>query len=583
MFENYKKFKSQKYKANDVEVEKEYIARLYVCFSYLYAVSENFEIKNKDEFRQEALKIFEQGKSNKINDFYIRAWKAVDFLVSDKGDITDLEIRVLKGGAYKIKKYYLENDKLKDIRGASNLLAYVQEDYIPQKIASQYIEECIIYCGGGNIFAVLPKESNDKDIAIELEKEAAKYPVSAPVAYYTEKVRLSDVIGKNYKEKMGLVENNLAERKKSKLYNEINNISQFEKQTIYISSDKTSENAVKIDFEDKTGGKNLCSRCLVKKSYYQIKNAEQEKENVCASCLHKIRVGEVLKSRYLKYIKDTGVKVNSLKDIKDEAGNVAILYGDGNNMGGVIAGFKKIYEMMQFSDVVKDATTSAVFDSMNELCVKKVEIVGLGGDDIFIIVEGDKSIRLGVEIIKKYKEKFKKYYSDVYSTMSVGISIAKYSEPIKIMLEVAEDELKKAKKVSKQNSESNKDNGSISFKILTGFERKTEKNKNNTLLPYSVETAEKILEFAYKLKKSNISITRLQNLSEAYKNAESEEEADLFFDYMNAKTKEKIEELIDIDGYIKNKTFYKKEKENTSYYIWDDIIDILAYTEERKN
>lgn len=53
-----------------------------------------------------------------------------------------------------------------------------------------------------------------------------------------------------------------------------------------------------------------------------------------------------------------------------------------------------------------------------------------------------------------------------------------------------------------------------------------------------------------------------------------------FFDYMNAKTK-KNKELIDIDGYTKNKTFYQKE--NVSHYLWDDIIDILAYTEERKN
>lgn len=61
------------------------------------------------------------------------------------------------------------------------------------------------------------------------------------------------------------------------------------------------------------------------------------------------------------------------------------------------------------------------------------------------------------------------------------------------------------------------------------MKKKIDKNKNNTLLPYSIETAEKIFEFAYELEKSNISLTRLQNLSEAYKNVESEEEANLFF------------------------------------------------------
>lgn len=52
-----------------VEVEKEYIARLYVCLSYLYAVSENNEIKNKDEFRKKHLKYLNKVNQIKLKNF----------------------------------------------------------------------------------------------------------------------------------------------------------------------------------------------------------------------------------------------------------------------------------------------------------------------------------------------------------------------------------------------------------------------------------------------------------------------------------------------------------------------------------
>ena len=113
-------------------------------------------------------------------------------------------VMLLKGGPYKIKSYYLENNDLDDIRGASASLEYVGNKVVPDIIKERFDESCIIYNGGGNIFCILPPDT-EKNFAIELEKTAQKYLVSANVAYVLKKARFSDILN-NYHETMGSVE-----------------------------------------------------------------------------------------------------------------------------------------------------------------------------------------------------------------------------------------------------------------------------------------------------------------------------------------------------------------------------------------
>ena len=53
---------------------------------------------------------------------------------------------------------------------------------------------------------------------------------------------------------------------------------------------------------------------------------------------------------------------------------------------GVIQQLTKITQMMQFSRNVKKIAEEIVFKAMGEYGIDKFEVVGLGGDDIFIII-----------------------------------------------------------------------------------------------------------------------------------------------------------------------------------------------------
>lgn len=516
----------------------------------------------------------------------------------------DINVRILKGGSYKIKNFYLENNILNDIRGASVLLTQVEEEIIPNQIEKMISKDCIVYCGGGNIFAILP-EDTQSDFNIQLEIEAQKYLISGNIAYYlSEPIRLSKILGKEYRETLRHIEQSLDDRKKTKIYNSPTLKSCINKIAISNTSEtaKASNSIIDIPHTPINDIKyTMCSHCNTKKALYLLND-----EKLCASCLHKNLVGKSVKhTKYIneykkyapEYYKEHSQQIeqsaNSLQDIDEDY--IAVVYGDGNNMGGIIQGLEKITDMMRFSETVKSVANKSVFCSMADNDITKFEVVGLGGDDVFVIVEAKKSIKFALSLIQHYNQDFQKYYPNSPSTMAVGIAIAKTNTPIKIVLERAEEELSKAKKLCKDKVLNGlKDTGALSFTIIDSYEGNNGNLKlnypaKNTLLPYETETAQTIIKYVDSLKRSgDISITKIYNLSESFKKAESIEEANLFFNYMNAKGSKSntiilpnlINEGADIDIKIDEhyNAFYVKDY-SEKLYIWDDIIDLLKYTE----
>mgnify|MGYP000986791635 CR=1 FL=1 len=556
------------------------VARLFVGISYLTADNKP---ENKDEFRKEAYLAFFKGNRGE----FTKTWDYIDFLTGNKNEVSDkTEIKILKGGSYKIKNYYLENFELQEIRGASALLSYVEETRIPDIISDRYIQECIVYCGGGNIFALLPEDCDNK-LTIELEDSAHSILISANIAYYlSEPIPLQEVFSEGYKSKMEKIEEKLEERKKMKVFVPVQPKAN---KKIVIPLDNGEK--IEIDGNGKsikdTPEKKLCTSCGQRPPLYES-SVGDEKIYLCTSCFYKRQAGRESKyskyhSLYKKYNSCKIAKeVKTLSDIDGE--HIAVVYGDGNNIGGIIQQFKQITQMMKFSRNVKNISEKAVFEAMGKHNIDKFEIVGLGGDDIFIIIPGKKAIQYAVTLIDLYNKESAETLSEdktQKSTLSVGVAIGKTKMPINILLEVAKGELKKAKHLSKQQKD---DCGSLSYVIMDSYvadEALGEKNGvKNTLLPFSHDVACKVLNFVKEIKTTGeYGKTKIQNILDAFENAESIEEANLYLEYMNAKRKknEKAIELKNIDPYEICGGYYKKG--NVYYYIWRDILDLLEFTE----
>ncbi len=506
------------------------------------------------------------------------AENAVDYM-KNPDDIPlqkDIPVRLVKGGTYKIKSYYLENNKLPDIRGASAIITEVQEKIVPELLIANVDFDCIVYNGGGNLFAVVPADC-DKNTGNFLEAEAQKYLITANTAYFlSEEILLSELLGKNYRSIIASRESELEERKKSKVQYVPAPVTQFLDKELM---------GMKIKADETGDGGEYCDRCGKRKALYD-KNGQP----VCGGCLHKTAVGASEKRKYIgeyeSYAKQqTGgsgepfrLKMNTdFKDIDDR--HIAVFYADGNNMGGIIQNFTKLTDMMDFSDFVKKSMPEIVYSALYKQDIRNVEFTALGGDDVFIIVPGRKAIRLAIEMIGRYNAAFRSKYSNDKSTLSVGICIAKPNTPVKIMLEAAEKQLKDAKRLVRETD----CQGSLSYVIFDSYEGVTGDRGRWTLLPYSLESAKQILSYADKMK-NDTAKTRLRNISHAFKSAESDEESELFFSYLNAKETNAYKRirLPEIHGYTKDGCFYRRPDKKTSdnrCCIWDDLLDLIEFSD----
>lgn len=550
-------------------------ASLFVASAFLS--EENTTDKNS--FRKKAYYAFLKNDRS----LFSQAWDMIDILTGKKkSSDSNAMIRILKGGSYKIKNYYLENYNLNEIRGASILLTYTEEVLIPDMISEKFIPECIIYCGGGNIFAVVPEDC-EENFAVMLEKSAKDVLLSADIAYYlSEPVKLVDIFGENYRLKMSVIENKLNERKK--LIINTFGCSELSEGTekIYIppSSESFDDS---IDTEMKKGKAKtgtVCTSCGRRPGMYKGNGSH---EALCLSCLKKRTVGQSAKAEkyirmYNKYNKTNEKNTyQSLEKIAGKKGYFAVVYGDGNNMGGIIQKFTRINQMMEFSRDVKNIAAKSVFTSMYEhgITTSDFEVVGLGGDDIFVIVQGVKAVKFTLSMIKKYNSAFEKYRPlGQVSTLSAGIAIAKHNSPVQIVLEAAEEQLSKAKSEVKKYRDNR---GSMSLKILDNID--TSDENSQTMLPYLTQNAESIIKFAEHHKNRKTGKTALRNILDAVFKSESDDEANLFMDYFKVRNNTSDLELPDLEGYRKDALFYYKKDTGERFCIWSDLLDLLEFIE----
>ncbi len=491
---------------------------------------------------------------------------AIEYMNGKETLLKDISVRIVKGGTYRIKGYYLENNELSDIRGASAIITKVQDEIVPQRLMELVGFDSVLYNGGGNLFALVP-EDVDTDIGLQLEETAQKYLITADSAYMvSEPVLLSELLGRNYRTVIASKENELDKRKKVKINADISPCTEFLGKEIF--------DDIHIEAE-KNDEQKYCEKCRKRIARYREKNGVY----VCGGCLHKYRVGLEQKTNYAdeyrEYLKskNSGQNVVPVYNFSDiDSDRIAVIYADGNNMGGIIQNFTKITDMVDFSAFVKKSMPEIVYGAMEKCGVDRFEIVAMGGDDIFMIVPGARAVKLALELVKNYNNRFAEKYGKGISTLSAGVCVAKTSTPVKVMLESAEDELSDAKeKVKLEGCD-----GSLSYIIFDSIGGNN--SAEERMVPFTVAEAETVLKYVEKNSSSN---SRLRNIAEAYENAESKEEANLFYAYMNAKEPQKQIVLPKLDNYELDGGYYKKDEK--LYTLWNELLDLIELNKGDKD
>jgi hypothetical protein len=439
----------------------------------------------KDKSKAENFKISLKLKNNEFENYV----KCVDDLMLGKELKNIGDVDFVRGAQVKIKGYYLETDKIKSIRGASIILDEINREKLIKEIKKDYIEECIIYNGGGNFQGVFPKNTGKRISNLYEQIHEKKTVTAQSIAEYIT-VSMKDIVW-NYKKATERLIEKFTRRQMSK----VNWNTGF---------NEPSDNLIILNNKNK-----LCDYCNFRFATKIEKHKDSASiEYFCNSCHKKFEAGgksgkSSFADKYIEYLietKNANIEIvkdkkvfkyydskSNYKEIKypgmfediaklDSNGYLGVIYGDGNNMGKIVQNVESLGEMRYFSTEMDKGVYNAVYEAIykiyekycnadkNKLSLVYFEIIAIGGDDIFIIVPADISFELAMAIGEKFDRKFENKTTTNDSenmTMSLGLCISHSNTSIKYLNEKVLELMKNAKKKAKVTKQ-----GTFSYKII---------------------------------------------------------------------------------------------------------------------
>lgn len=454
---------------------------------------------------------------------------------------------LLKGGSVKVKQYFLENSKIPDVRGASVLLDSINRLRIPHYFERNYTAESLIYCGGGNFLAVLPAPGSSEEenrqgadrLVGEIEEIYRRVTLTAQAVVTGRVVGAEQLLHREqYRRVMSVLEGQRVRRQLLRAYPLNPGGGDID---YYLSPD---EEPVAVGDEGK--GARLqslspeyaqkCTRCGRRPAAGRLLYSPGEEEYFCQSCWHKYQAGRRFKHLMRRdyerfYHIELGGEGNQL--IKVEVGStqdlarcsrdgryIGVLYGDGNNMGQVVMNLTHMAASRYFSRRVEEVTKAAAYRAVGRHTgATAVEFIALGGDDVFLLTPGDVALQVAVTLGREFDAAFKNLSEDRYTmTMSLGVVVASYQDPLSELLEIATQLLKQAKKKARANQVQHPElaGGTVDIVVLKSFssyiagpvqyreQNLYRQNWCQTMRPYTWPTAELLMQLIDYLRYSKV-------------------------------------------------------------------------------
>lgn len=260
------------------------------------------------------------------------------------------------------------------------------------------------------------------------------------------------------------------------------------------------------------------------------------------------------------------LRCESLTDIGDCSswnGYIGLVYADGNGMGTIIKALDSPETYRQFSKIVDESIREACFTAFNQVSEREInnvqealrnqqpfkflpaDILLLGGDDLLVALPADRALdfaqkatetfqRLTQEKINALEdEKTRVFFHEQSNnegfTISCGVAIAKSNYPFYLLLDLAEELLKNAKRKDNLYSHSEADGVSrIDFHVVAGANSyaltqvreetylvKTGATDPRTLRPLSCQQLEQLRKNVQELRAAGFPHSKLHELQQA--------------------------------------------------------------------
>lgn len=414
--------------------------------------------------------------------------RAIDhFLTTGQWIDTPRKLALIKAGAVKIKQYFMETNNLQEVRGASLLLDELNRQRIIHLLAEHWTPEILVYSGGGN-FLILCPEAESLECAKKIDDLFRQVTVTAKCVAHAEIFDINELSKERFQHSLSWLEMKKTEQQMLMLppnpedhQADINAYCPDEdKLNVPISVTPLNDHERQNHLEQTdsflcTSTRPLCQQCRQRTASVEIYPYQNTTKLCCQACLHKIIAGKnrsIFIEEMTELLKRTGIPfterpmADTLKDLVDNAPiqkeYLAVVYGDGNNMGAIVEKIQFFQTYRYFSHLTASITKYALYTTLYEVLLRSnsmdkipFEIIAVGGDDLFFIVPAKYGLETAKRLGRKFDAAFRTHPSQENVpeklTLSIGVCLAHYKVPLTVMFNTAQELLKSAKQAKKQN------------------------------------------------------------------------------------------------------------------------------------
>lgn len=392
----------------------------------------------------------------------------------------EYRLDLVKGGVVKTKAYFLETNKLPNIRGGSRLLDEINCHRLPYLVASCFTPECVIYAGGGNILAVAPA-GRGEELAARVEELYRRVTLTALNVAASMTITLADIAPSRFRKITAALERQV---KKRQMYEIPWEPEGGDVNFGLAPGDKPIE--VRRGRAPEDG--QLCAHCNLRPANRYLPHAAAEGEALCNSCFHRVLAGGAVgrkgfQEEYEEFCQQHGLAILSdttrpqdLNELARAKGNstpyIAVIYADGNNLGRIVMEeLDSLTAYRCFSERTKEVATEATFRAVGEVQKDRaVEFIALGGDDILFLVPASRALAVAVRLGKLFDVAFADISTGQQrATLSIGVAIGHSMHPVKYLFDTATGLLKMAKKKAKAMEAAGQPRGTVDVAVMESF------------------------------------------------------------------------------------------------------------------
>lgn len=253
---------------------------------------------------------------------------------------------------------------------------------------------------------------------------------------------------------------------------------------------------------------------------------------------------EFLESRGIKESYERPPTFEEIGESSKKAGYLALVYADGNQMGKIIRSIDNPKKFAFFSVTVDTCIREACYEALHEQLSNsgtRADILLLGGDDLLVCMSADAAFPFAISVANKFHQKTKERFrgNEIAApgtrvegvTLSLGIAFGKSHTPFFVLLDQAEELLRSAKMGGAFDVQANESYvpAYIDFHDTSQFNQVHVRDSRQRFLtrkerqhemrfhcrPYSIESAQKLLQHAQAIVRSDLPRSRCTRLGQA--------------------------------------------------------------------